>query len=95
MRADFYANIKRVLWPDHSHVQRENIQHSTPHIHVTYQGKEAEVSLDGEYLKGRDNIPANRKAYLDAWMDIHRDELYANWDLLSAGEPYQKIEPLK
>jgi hypothetical protein len=30
-----------------------------------------------------------------AWMEIHRDDLEANWKLLSGGEEYFKIEPLK
>jgi hypothetical protein len=28
-------------------------------------------------------------------MEIHRDDLAANWELLSGGEQYFKIEPLK
>jgi hypothetical protein len=30
-----------------------------------------------------------------AWMEIHREELEANWKLLSENEPAFKIEPLK
>ena len=30
-----------------------------------------------------------------AWMALHEDELRANWKLLSEGEGYFKIEPLK
>ena len=32
---------------------------------------------------------------LEGWMAIHEDELSANWKMLSAGEGYFKIEPLK
>ena len=32
---------------------------------------------------------------LEGWMAIHEDELMANWKMLSAGEGYFKIEPLK
>ena len=29
------------------------------------------------------------------WMEIHRDELEANWKLLSNGEQFFRIDPLK
>ena len=31
----------------------------------------------------------------DAWMEIHHDELEANWTLLSRGEQFFRIDPLK
>jgi hypothetical protein len=30
-----------------------------------------------------------------AWMEIHKDELIADWELAIAGEQPYKIEPLK
>jgi len=32
---------------------------------------------------------------LEAWMAIHEDELKADWDMLSAGDGYFKIDPLR
>jgi len=32
---------------------------------------------------------------VEAWMEIHSEDLEANWNLLSKGEQYFKIEPLK
>ena len=68
-------------------------QHNKPHIHAEYQGEELVIALDGEILGG--NMPKNKLKLLEAWMEIHRDELTANWELLSAGEKFYKIEPLK
>jgi hypothetical protein len=48
--------------------------------------------LDGELLEG--SIPASKMKLVQAWMEIHRDDLAANWKLLSSGEQYFKIEPL-
>ena len=31
----------------------------------------------------------------DGWMEIHREDLEANWKLLSSGDGFFKIEPLK
>jgi hypothetical protein len=30
-----------------------------------------------------------------AWMEIHHDDLMADWNLASKGEPAFRIEPLK
>jgi len=32
---------------------------------------------------------------LEAWMEIHKDELMADWELLSSGEQHFRIDPLK
>lgn len=68
--------------------------HNAPHIHVVYQGSEYVIGLDGTLLSATD-LPTSKRKLLDAWLIIHQDELYANWDLLSAGEPFLKIEPLR
>ncbi len=71
----------------------KNGQHHTPHLHAAYGGDEVVVSLDGEVLEGE--LPKGKMQLLYAWMEIHRDELEANWKLLCDGEPAFKIEPLK
>ena len=68
-------------------------KHSMPHIHAEYSGNEVVVALDGTVLEG--SIPKNRMKLLDAWMEIHREDLEANWKLLSEGEQFFRIDPLK
>lgn len=68
-------------------------KHSKPHIHALYAEEEIVVSLDGEVLEG--GFPNRQLKMLLAWMTIHEDELYANWKMLSEGEGYFRIEPLK
>lgn len=68
-------------------------RHNVPHIHVQYGEEQLVISLDGEILEGE--IPRSKKKLLDAWMEIHHDELVANWTLLSKGEKPVKIEPLR
>jgi hypothetical protein len=68
-------------------------KHHKSHIHAEYAGDEIVISLDGEILEG--SIPKNKLKLVEAWMEIHRDDLEANWKLLSSGEQYFKIEPLK
>ena len=72
----------------------DNRQHSLPHIHERYQENEAVFSIpDGELIDGA--IPANKTKLVQAWIEIHRDELLADWELASQGQPIFKIEPLR
>ena len=48
---------------------------------------------DGEILEG--SIPGSKLKLALAWMEIHRDELIADWDLAAIGQQPYKIEPLK
>lgn len=32
---------------------------------------------------------------MDAWLEIHKDELMADWELAIVGEAVFKIDPLK
>lgn len=70
-----------------------NGKHHLPHIHAEYQGNQIVVSLDGDVLDG--SIPASKLKLLLAWMEIHKDELQADWNLLSSGEEFFRIDPLR
>lgn len=41
------------------------------------------------------NLPNKQKRLVQAWMEIHKDELVADWELAVIGEQPYKIEPLK
>ena len=72
----------------------DNKQHHCPHVHVKYQEDEAVVSIaDGEVLDGR--LPPAKMRLLLAWLEIHRDELAADWDLAVSGQQPYKIDPLR
>jgi len=68
-------------------------KHHEPHIHVEFSGEQAVISLSGEILEG--SIPSSKMKLVQAWMEIHREDLEANWNLLSKGEQFFRIEPLK
>ena len=68
-------------------------RHNLPHIHAEYAGEEIVVALDGTVLEG--SIPKGKMKLLEAWMEIHRDDLEANWKLLSNGEQFFRIDPLR
>lgn len=68
-------------------------KHKKPHIHALYGDDEIVVTVEGEILEG--SFPNKQMKLLLAWIAIHEDELRANWELLSNGEGYFKIEPLR
>ena len=69
-------------------------QHHRPHIHVKYQDEEAVIAIpDGEVLEGQ--IPPNKMRLVSAWIEIHKEELLADWDLAAQGQQPYKIDPLR
>ncbi len=83
----FYGIIIRMYYFD-------NQQHNMPHIHVHYQDDSAIVEIpSGKVLEGK--LPRTKLKLVDAWVEIHKDELMADWSLASNGEQIFKIDPLK
>ena len=69
-------------------------RHKLPHIHVGYQGVEAVFAIPtGKLLEGK--IPANKRKLVEAWIEIHREELMDDWELAVNGVKPYKIKPLK
>jgi len=72
----------------------DNRQHHKPHIHAKYQNDEAILAIeDGEVLDG--HLPQSKLRMVLAWIEIHKDELMANWDLSKNGQQPYKIDPLR
>ncbi len=72
----------------------DNREHHNPHIHAEYQDFKVVVSVpEGEIITGE--LPNNKLKLLLAWIELHNEELLANWKLASTGNQIYKIEPLK
>ena len=72
----------------------DNEKHHLPHIHARFQGHTASFAIEsGECLSG--DLPKGKARLVQAWIEIHRDELLADWELAINGEEPFKIEPLK
>jgi hypothetical protein len=72
----------------------DNRRHHLPHIHVQSGGEEAVIAIpEGEVLEG--SIPKSKLKLVQAWIEIHKDELMRNWNLAIGGEQVEKIEPLR
>lgn len=69
-------------------------QHNLPHIHVKYQEHEAIYTIpEGNVIEGE--LPSNKHKLVVAWIELHRDELMADWELAVNGQKIFSIEPLK
>ena len=72
----------------------DNKRHKRPHIHVKYQEHEVVLAIpDGEVLEG--SMPGNKLKLVLAWIEIHQDELMADWELAVNGQQPYKIDPLR
>ncbi len=68
--------------------------HHRPHFHAYYQDSVGIFAIDTiERLEGE--LPRRQTRLVEAWAELHRDELLKDWDLLTAGHPPAKIDPLR
>lgn len=44
---------------------------------------------------GMGELPRNKMKLVQAWLEIHREEIMADWTLAVRGLPPQKIKPLE
>lgn len=69
-------------------------RHHVPHIHAHYAEDSAIISIDdGRTLDGV--LPGRKLKLVQAWIEIHKDELKADWQLATEGHELFKIEPLR
>jgi len=72
----------------------DNKQHKLPHIHVKYGETEGVFTIaDGLLLEGR--LPKPKIKLVEAWIEIHREDLLADWQLAASGQRVFPIDPLK
>ena len=82
----FYGIIIRLYLLD-------NQRHNLPHFHARYAEFEASIGIaEGDVLAGE--LPRKQLRLVQAWIELHRDELVADWELAANGELPYKIEPL-
>lgn len=83
----FYGIIVRMFYMD-------NKEHKLPHIHVEYQDFLAVIEIpSGSLIVGK--FPSDKLKLIGAWIEIHKDELMADWKLAVEGQSVFKIDALK
>jgi len=69
-------------------------KHHLPHIHARYQAKRASIAIEnGELLAG--DLPFRQLRMVQVWVDLHREELLADWEIAKEGGELFRIDPLK
>lgn len=72
----------------------DNENYRFPHIHVHYENQTACIAVeDGRILSG--DFPRKQLLLVQAWIEIHQDELVANWEITVEGEQPFSVSPLK
>ena len=68
-------------------------QHHIPHFHAYYQEDVGIFSIDPvELIAG--SLPKRQRRLVEAWAELHQEELMDNWERLQEGRAPRKIEPL-
>jgi len=69
-------------------------EHAPAHLHAYYGEESATFSIpDGELIVGQ--LPRKQTRLIQAWMELHQDDLLADWKLVMNGEQPFTIEPLR
>lgn len=85
--SQFYGIIIRIYFKDTE-------QHYLEHIHVQYNEFDSVYSIkDLKVLEGK--LPSKQHKLVVAWMEIHKDELRALWEVSQNDGEIFKIDPLK
>lgn len=68
--------------------------HHVAHFHAYFQDETAVFSVSPvEMIAG--TLPQRQRRLVEAWGELHQDELLADWKLLHSGRAATPIEPLK
>ncbi len=67
--------------------------HSRPHFHAYYAEHEASLDLTGEIIAGE--LPRRQLRLVQAWAELHADELKADWELAVNRQTPNPIAPLR
>lgn len=83
----FFGIIIRMYW-------EANAPHHRSHFHAYYQDDVAIYSIDPiELITGA--LPKRQQRIVEAWGELHQQELRDDWERLQAGQSPLPIEPLR
>lgn len=69
-------------------------RHHVAHFHAYYQEHAAVFSIDAIALLAG-NLPQRQQRLVEAWAELHQQELIADWELLLEGRRPSPIPPLQ
>ncbi len=68
-------------------------EHPPPHFHAVYGEYQITVEIQSGVVHG--DFPKRALRHVLEWLDLHRQELFEDWDLIQSGRPANKIDPLE
>ena len=69
-------------------------RHHVPHFHAYYQENVAVFSISPvELVTG--TMPQRQQRLIEAWAELHQEELLVDWNLLQEGKRPAPIDPLR
>lgn len=72
----------------------ENVQHHLPHFHIRYQRYRASYGINPvTQLAGA--LPVRQQRLVEAWAEIHQEELMRSWEVVQQGGKPVKIRGLE
>ncbi len=69
-------------------------EHNPPHFHAYYQDYKGTFNI-GSCTVIEGDLPNKQRKLIEAWAELHQEELIADWKLAQNGEGLFKIQPLK
>ena len=85
-RISYFYGITITMHWDETH-------HRRPHFHARYGEYRASFDLAGEIIVG--DLPKRQLRLVQAWTELHADELLADWELAVSEYPLNPIDPLR
>ena len=67
--------------------------HAPAHFHAWYNEYKVTVSIKDSVVKGE--MPGRALKMILEWLELHREELMADWEKAQKGDPLDKFAPLK
>jgi hypothetical protein len=68
-------------------------KHHAPHFHAYYQDEVAIYSINPvEIIAG--SLTRRQARFVEAWAELHEEELMADWNKLQTGQMPEPIRPL-
>lgn len=68
--------------------------HHRPHFHAYYQEDVGVYAIDTiEMIAGE--LPRRQQRLVEAWAELHNEELLSDWERLQSGQVLFKIDPLR
>ncbi len=69
-------------------------RHHLPHFHARYLEHKATYGINPvELLAG--SLPPRQRRFVEAWAELHQDELLSDWKALTKGSSPLPIDPLE